>query len=219
MSERVLWVEDNPELFKNIADLVLPAFDINPVSFFDRITFAHDFASAEQALKQPYDLAILDADFPDVTSPARYAQVTAFLDAVRNGNYNQEIEMLSAFGRNTPRLTRESPQSPPDMVSPNNFFLLYQELLKDTSAKTVVCSSSRDAPALAFALNLPFYTKGSSRSRVERDVRGAWDRGWLSSDIARTVPDVLMTQTELDSRLSSWECGDLHSLVGMYFKK
>jgi hypothetical protein len=161
MTNKIFWVEDDPG-FLPLMGLLVPSLNLSDL--LSRTTFAHDLETAKQAaIADPFDLYILDGDFPTQMAPERIAQITDFLQKVKEKTWG--VNGLPFY----------DDKKHPIRNSSNNFVNLYRESLSH-HYKVVIHSGSLEVALNSFNLGLPFYSKLISPERVVNYVKSLSDQ-------------------------------------------
>lgn len=139
----VLWVDDVPEfvfLTMSLGDRIAVERGLSSGRIIERVTFAHDLEQARERLDRPYDLIILDGDFPYAYSAEERATIDGVVQRFRaRGTIERHPTAIREIGA--------------------LFTELYDSHLVGIPIPIVLFSASPyNAPA-AFARGLPFYTK------------------------------------------------------------
>lgn len=200
--QRIFWLEDNPEFFCHLrhhARSTGQSFHLE--NLLSRITLAYDFQEGQHRVRTaPFDLYILDADFPDVLLSER----RAYLD--------DYMRRLHSRGIDTTETCVYDDGNANETMRWNNFVSFYHDPLcglggrtlthlwkrlprLQFGAKVVIFSASTDAPQRAYDLGLPFYAKGLEHTK--------------ESVLAMAGAD----------HYTSWEHGTIHDFADRYLLK
>ncbi len=148
-----------------LAEIAVQDHDVPSVdALLSRVTFAYDAEEGERIVsRQPFDLYVLDADFPVHMPSDRRDYVHQFMQEARAGK-RKWMDFERNYGYHD------------GSVNGDEFEQFHERCLRDVSGKIVVYSNSLIAIHTARKLGLPFYAKGTSSENV---------RGWLTQ-FART---------------------------------
>ncbi len=194
--ERIFWLDDFVDDASNGIDWIqVVPFSISLADVVRRITFAFDLATAKEVVqKHPFDLYILDADFPDRLPPARAKMLEEYVDALR-GSCIPGNEELPLWKESDLPIIGEAARQ----IVGCNFRHLYRNHLWERGARVVVYSKSDNAAGVACSLGLPFYTKTLNQVDWIKAQALAWGR-----------------RASKDLSVENWECGTPRELGERY---
>ena len=152
----ILWVDDVPEyvfMIMNLGDMLAAKSGLSSGRIIDRVTFAHDLEQARERFTEPrsnpYDLIILDGDFPVAYTEEERIRLADSLQQFRD---QRTVEHHPVPVREIGALFTE----------------LYDSHLVAIQTPLVVFSMTPYNAVPAFARGLPFYTKtAQERSSFE----------------------------------------------------
>ena len=190
----ILWVDDVPEyicVFINMGDMLAAERRSSSERIISRVTFAHDLEQARERLtklhsRNPYDLIILDGDFPYAYSEGERTiladTVQRFRDHGKTERHPTEIREIGGL-----------------------FTELYDSHLVGIPVPIVVFSMAFYNALPAFARGLPFYTKtGQQWSSFEDLLRHLFEEryslgsSYFVSEERREELQVLLEQGALE---------------------
>ncbi|MEK6863581.1 MAG: hypothetical protein AABW53_02690 [Nanoarchaeota archaeon] len=191
-------MEDSPD---NLGEIlrICAEHQVDKDSLFSRITFAPDYEAGADIIDGiNFDLHILDGDFPNATGEQW------------KGTYRDYLRQVSADTRFFQFKPDRHENEPPGSDA-NNFSRFFVELLQMRPEKTIVYSLSTMAPAVAFHLGLPFYSKALCKDTIKDNVA----RNFNDEYILKKYILPLTTPKSIDF-LEQWEYGSRFELVERY---
>ncbi|MBS3148907.1 hypothetical protein J4219_08575 [Candidatus Woesearchaeota archaeon] len=196
---RIFWLDDEFDFIGQLLAKGIP-LGLDKDNLLARTRFAFDYEMGERIVKtEPFNLYILDGDFPLRGSPEYNEQVERFVRSAPIG-----LDPCEAW-----EIVPEDKGFTGPSV--NHFAKFYDQNLRTLNQKIVVFSRSSMAPMTAFHMNIPFYSKALDTPLIKELVQDHPKEylDWLPENYPkRAIKDI-----------DSWETGSMEDLITRFLTK
>lgn len=196
---RIFWLDDEFDFMGQILAKGAP-FSLVRDDLLSRTTFAFDYETGERIVKtEPFDLYILDADFPLRGSQKHNDLVAEFIRTAPIG-----ITPADAWDI----VPEDTEHTGPSV---NHFARFYNEQLRQLGKKVIVFSRSSMAPMTAYHMELPFYSKTLDARMIKELVQDhpAEYLDWLPEHYPKRAIE----------NVNAWEAGSMEDLIRRFLTK